>query len=250
MPTPRFFCPPDFFVSQSADCANLPPAVAHHAARVLRLAPGAALSLFDGAGGEYRAEILAVTRQSVSVRLGERQAVSRESPLTLTLAQTLQAADKMEFTLQKAVELGVTAIQPLAGRRSVLKLTGERQEKREARWQSILIAACEQCGRNHLPALFPVIALENWLAALPPAAGALRLMFAPEAEARFSELPVTAAQPLTLLIGAEGGFAPEETAAALAAGFLPVRLGARVLRTETAGLAALAAAQTLWGDFG
>jgi 16S rRNA (uracil1498-N3)-methyltransferase len=163
----------------------------------------------------------------------------------------MQAADKMDFTLQKAVELGVAAFQPLASRRSVTRLTGERLQKRESHWQAVAVSACEQCGRNRLPTLLPYLGLEEWLAKNSHAG--LKLMLAPEGATTLAELAAGERmgneKNITLLIGAEGGLDPTEIAAATRAGFISIRLGARILRTETAGVAALAVIQNLWGDF-
>jgi len=152
----------------------------------------------------------------------------------------------MDLTLQKATELGINAIQPLESERSVVKLSGERAEKRAAHWQGVVISACEQCGRNRVPAVAPIRRYSDWLG--DAATTGLRLMLAPDAPQRFADLPVPTT-PVTLLIGPEGGFSENEAAAAKTCGFTPVRLGARILRTETAALAALAAMQALWGDF-
>lgn len=222
----------------------MPESVARHAVRVLRLPPGAAVTLFDGCGGEYPAQIVRIERDRVLVDIGERRDVERESPLAITLVQALQGGDKMDFTFQKAVELGVRHLIPVDSRRSVLRLSGERAAKRVAHWQGVVVAACEQCGRNRLPTLAPVEKLEHWLGR--PAGGALRLMLAPDGEQMLSDL--APANEVELLIGAEGGLDPVEVAAARVAGFVPVRLGPRVLRTETAGLAAVAILQSMWGD--
>jgi 16S rRNA (uracil1498-N3)-methyltransferase len=202
--------------------------------------------LFDGRGGEYTAHIQRIDRDRVLAELGPWRDVERESPLEITLVQALQAGDKMDFTIQKAVELGIRDIVPVESRRSVMRLAGERAGKRVAHWQGVSAAACEQCGRNQVPLVAPLEKLENWLAR--PAHGALRLMLAPDAEQTLVELapPAGAVQ---LLIGAEGGLDPQEVIAARQAGFQAVRMGPRILRTETAGLAALAAMQALWGDF-
>lgn len=202
--------------------------------------------LFDGRGGEYPARIERIERDRVLAELGAWQEVERESPLAITLVQALQAGDKMDFTIQKAVELGVRDIVPVDSRRSVLKLAGERAAKRVAHWQGVVASACEQCGRNQVPLVAPLEKLENWLAR-PAASGVVRLMLAPDAEQTLVALPP--ARQVQLLIGAEGGLDPQEEIAAKQAGFQAVRLGPRVLRTETAGLAALAAMQALWGDF-
>jgi 16S rRNA (uracil1498-N3)-methyltransferase len=155
----------------------------------------------------------------------------------------------MDYTLQKAVELGVGAIQPLTSERAVVKLDAERAERRLAHWRTVVAGACEQSGRNRVPPVAPVAALHEWLAVgHAPGAGAARLLLSPRAEAGLRELP-RPARGVVLLAGPEGGFAPEEERAARDAGYRPVRLGPRVLRTETAAVAALAAMQALWGDF-
>lgn len=228
---------------------SLPENAARHAARALRLGPGDAVTLFDGRGGEFTARIVTVRKEQVEAELLERRERECESPLRVTLAQALQAGDKMDLTVQKAVELGVVAVQPLAARRSVVRLDGERAVKRVEHWRGVAASACEQCGRNRLPSVAEVLPLDRWLAALGSSQpGEARLMLAPGAEATLGALP--APGHVILLIGPEGGFDPLEQQAAQAAGFMGVRLGPRVLRTETAGLAALAAMQVIWGDFG
>ena len=246
MTCPRFFCSPDQLELASGSFVDLPPGPARHAARVLRLAAGDGLTLFDGRGGEYPAVIDSVVKDRVGVRLGQRQDLERESPLDLTLIQALQGGDKMDFTLQKAVELGVGTFVPVASRRSVVRLDADRAAKRLEHWQGVAVAACEQCGRNRIPRVEAVQPLERALGQVAP--GALRLALLPGAAVSLASLPLPAG-PVVLLVGAEGGLAPEEAEAALAAGFRAVSLGPRVLRTETAGLAALAAIQALWGDF-
>ncbi|UCV27895.1 16S rRNA (uracil(1498)-N(3))-methyltransferase [Ferribacterium limneticum] len=242
MNSPRFYCREA--LSPGAH-VELPEPVARHAVRVLRLPPGAPMVLFDGRGGEYPAHIERIERDRVFAVLGAWREIERESPLSITLVQALQAGDKMDFTIQKAVELGVRDIVPVESRRSVIRLAGDRAAKRVAHWQGVAASACEQCGRNQVPLVAPLEKLENWLAR--PANGVLRLMLAPDAEASFASIqPVGQVQ---LLIGAEGGLDPQEVLAAKQAGFQAVRMGPRVLRTETAGLAALAAMQALWGDF-
>jgi 16S rRNA (uracil1498-N3)-methyltransferase len=225
---------------------NLPDTAAHHAARVLRLNAGDVVVLFDGSGGEWVSTISRIDKRDVEVEVTAHLAISRESPLTVTLVQGISSGDRMDYTLQKAVELGVSRIQPLACARSVVKLTGERADKRRGHWQNLVIAACEQCGRNVVPEVAAVDTLQGWLANSP--AQPLRIMFSPDADASLHTLakPETG---LEILAGPEGGFSPDEYRAALAAGFVPVRLGPRVLRTETAAVAALSAMQVLWGDF-
>ena len=229
--------------------ADLPAAVARHVVKVLRLRRGDELTLFDGAGGEYACRIAATNSGEVAVDVLEWRAVEREAPLAITLVQALQAGEKMDMTVQKAVELGVARIVPVTSRRSVVRLEGARAQRRIEHWRAVAIAACEQCGRNRLPAVAPLQSMESWLAE-PPAPGALRLMLAPEAKQTLhGHAPPVPGARLELLIGAEGGLAPEEMQLAVLAGFVSVRLGPRILRTETAGLAALAAIQCLWGDF-
>lgn len=242
MNLPRFYCREA--LSPGAH-VELPEPVARHAVRVLRLPPGAPMVLFDGRGGEYPAHIERIERDRVMAVLGAWVETERESALAITLVQALQAGDKMDFTIQKAVELGVRDIVPVESRRSVLRLAGERAGKRVAHWQGVVASACEQCGRNQVPLVAPLEKLENWLAR--PADGVLRLMLAPDAEQTLAT--IAPAKNVQLLIGAEGGLDPQEVIAAQQAGFQAVRLGPRVLRTETAGLAALAALQALWGDF-
>lgn len=223
----------------------LPDAAAHHLARVLRVREGERLALFDGGGGEYPAVVTVVARGGVQVAVGAHRAVERESTLALTLVQALQAADKMDTTIQKAVELGVSRIVPLAAERSVLRLTGERAERRLAHWRQVVASACEQCGRNRLPVVEAIRGLPDWYA--EPSTVPLRLLLSPTGEAGLSAL--TPAGAVEVLIGPEGGFTDNEIAGAMLAGYRPLRTGPRVLRTETAGPAVLAALQARWGDF-
>ena len=225
---------------------RLPSGQAHHVARVLRLAPGDALTLINGDGAEYDAVVVRIAGDAVTVKVGDARSCARESPLEIVLGQALSSGERMDYTVQKAVELGVAAIHPLAAARSVVRLTGERAEKRVAHWQAVAVSACEQSGRNHVPPVAPVTELAAWLER--PAAGALRLLLSPAGATGLRDLPRPAAS-IVLLAGPEGGFTPEEEAAARHCGFAPVRLGPRVLRTETAAVAALAALQALWGDF-
>jgi 16S rRNA (uracil1498-N3)-methyltransferase len=218
---------------------------AHHVIHVLRLQAGAPLTLFDGRGSEYAALIKRIDKSGLTLTVSGARAVSRESPLQVVLAQGVSSGERMDYTVQKCVELGVTAIQPLMTQRSVVRLNGERAEKRVAHWQAIAASACEQCGRNQLPQVLPVQPLMKWLGI--PTSGE-RYLLSPRSDTRLRDL----ARPqnaLTLLIGPEGGWNAEETAAAHLSGFLPLTLGPRVLRTETAAPAALAAMQALWGDF-
>ncbi|MCX7185304.1 MAG: 16S rRNA (uracil(1498)-N(3))-methyltransferase [Nitrosospira sp.] len=255
MTFPRFYCPGEITAGRSIE---LPASAAHHAARVLRLEQGDQITLFNGNGGEFSAIIARIDKSGVMVAVEKQFDIERESPLNITLVQAVCASEKMDWIMQKAVELGVSRIQPIATRRSVVKLAGERADKRARHWQQIVASACEQCGRNHLPQVLPLLSLPDWLgeqmtvrknphAGVP---GNLYFMLAPTAEKGLRDFPeATTAATLTLLVGPEGGLAPEEEAAARATGFVSLRLGGRILRTETAALAAVAALQTLWGDF-
>jgi 16S rRNA (uracil1498-N3)-methyltransferase len=251
MNPPRFYSPQPLAVGARVE---LPEGVARHAARVLRLGTGDDLTLFDGQGGEYACRIDSCEREgshdTVVAEVLAWRDVERESPLGLTLVQALQSGDKMDLTIQKAVELGVGRIAPVVTRRSVLRLEGERAKKRVARWRAVAASACEQCGRNRVPEVAELEELRDWLGR--PAAGAkpMRLMLDPDASMALDTCHRPGrASTVELLIGAEGGLAPEEMDLAFLAGFIAVRLGPRVLRTETAGMAALAAIQCLWGDF-
>lgn len=255
MTSPRFYCPGEITVGRIIE---LPASAAHHAARVLRLEQGDQITLFNGNGGEFSAIIARIDKSGAMVAVEKQFDSERESPLNITLVQAVCASEKMDWIMQKAVELGVSRIQPIATRRSVVRLTGERADKRARHWQQIVASACEQCGRNHLPQVLPLLSLPDWLgeqmavrknshAGVP---GNLYFMLAPTAEKGLRDFPeAAAAATLTLLVGPEGGLAPEEEAAARATGFVSLRLGGRILRTETAALAAVAALQTLWGDF-
>lgn len=242
MSTPRFYLDQPL---ASGARFSLPPGPARHAARALRLTPGDAITLFDGSGGEYEARIERIHKDEVAVSIAGFRAAERESRLQVILAQGISSGERMDYTLQKAVELGVAAIQPLATKRSVVKLAGERSERRVTHWQGVVASACEQCGRNRLPPVAQPMTLANWLGSRAPG----RLLFlSPLAEARFADLPPPEGAD-TLVAGPEGGFEADELAALDAARAIPVRLGPRILRTETAALTALAAMQTLWGDF-
>lgn len=231
-------------IAEHGEC-RVVDAQAHHVLHVLRLQAGDALTLFDGRGGEYPACIQRVGKAALTLTVGARCEKSRESPLNVRLAQGVSSGERMDYTVQKCVELGVAAIQPLQTQRSVVRLSGERADKRVAHWQAVAVAACEQSGRNRVPEVLPLLPLTTWLAM--PSEGA-RYLLSPHAEQRLREL-APPRDTVTLLVGPEGGWNDEETAAARMAGFVPMALGPRVLRTETAAVAALAAMQALWGDF-
>jgi 16S rRNA (uracil1498-N3)-methyltransferase len=237
----RLYC--DLPLSTGAEIA-LPETAARHAVTVLRLQVGAALHLFNGAGGEYHASLIAINKRETRVRVSEYLARECESPLDITLALGISAGERMDYSLQKATELGVRAIQPLATERSVVKLAGERADRRLQHWQHVVIAACEQCGRNRVPAVAPVRKLFDYLAAVERSKRLLVL--SPGADTPLKKIAPAAAA--VLLIGPEGGLAPVEYLAAETSGFEAVSLGPRILRTETAPVAALAVLQALWGD--
>ena len=216
---------------------------ARHVARVLRLNPGAELTLFDGHGGEYPATIVELGKRLVEVELGAQRNVEVESPLQVTLAQGISKGERMDYTIQKAVELGVSRIVPLDTERSVVNLKGERQEKKQAHWHGVIISACEQCGRNTLPKLLPQQTFDSWL---QNELNGTSLLLDHRANTSIDSLQVNGA--ITLLIGPEGGLSEQERERALEAGYQGLRLGPRVLRTETAALTALAALQSHFGD--
>ena len=238
---PRFHCS----VPLTAESVlALPAGTARHV-QVLRLQPGDALTLFDGAGGEYAATVLRMGRSEVTVQVGVHDPVEREAPRAVHLALGMPANERMDWLVEKAAELGVASIQPLLTAHSVLRLAGERAEKKRAHWQAVAVAACEQCGRNRVPAVQPVQTLEAWLAALPdgvPLGRRLLLGFGPQAAplGRLATMAPDGAS-LTVLSGPEGGLSSAEEAAAAAQGFASATLGSRILRAETAPLAALVA---------
>ena len=217
----------------------------NHAIRVLRLQPQSALILFNGQSGAFAATLVEISKREAWARVLEYLPGEVESPLRVLLGQGISRGDKMDYTLQKAVELGAAAIQPLFTERGGVDLSGERLTRKVQHWRGIVIGACEQCGRNQLPEVRDPLRLADWLA--QPAEAGLRLLLDPAAESGLRGLE-SPAGPVMLLIGAEGGLSPAEMAQARQAGFIGVRLGPRILRTETAGLAALAAIQALWGD--
>ncbi|MFM0735699.1 16S rRNA (uracil(1498)-N(3))-methyltransferase [Paraburkholderia xenovorans] len=245
---------PRFFVGaalQSDDILPLPDDVARHVL-VLRLQPGDSITLFNGEGGEYSAELLEVERRSATVRIREFRDHEAEPPYRLTLAQGIAGGDKMDWLIEKAVELGASCFMPLTATRSVVRLAGERAQRRHAHWQGIVRASCEQCGRNRLPEIMPVRDIAAWLDALPAAAedGELRILLSPRASIGFAALPADPPSGrVTVLIGPEGGLSAEEEAAAIEQGFTAVGLGPRVLRTETAGIAVLSALAARWGGW-
>ncbi|PKO62312.1 MAG: 16S rRNA (uracil(1498)-N(3))-methyltransferase [Betaproteobacteria bacterium HGW-Betaproteobacteria-18] len=242
---PRFYCPT---LLTTGELLELPASAARHV-QVLRLQPGDTITLFNGgpdvaSGGEYEATVTHMGRSSVRVQVGAHTAVEREAALAVHLALGMPANERMDWLVEKTTELGVASIQPLMTERSVLRLTSERAEKKQAHWQSVAVAACEQCGGNRVPRVHSVMTLAQWLKAQTPSDSAqqqrLLLSLRPESLG----LRATAHQSasgITFLSGPEGGLSTAEEAAALAQGFAPVTLGPRVLRSETAALVALAA---------
>ena len=241
MPPPRIYC--DLRLGPGAQFA-LAPDAAQHVAKSLRLKAGDAIVVFDGRGGEYDATLLRVDRDRVDVKLGAFQDAERESSLALGLVQGLPEADKMDWIIQKATELGVAWIQPIICERSVVRLSGERAERREAHWRRVAIAAAEQCGRTRVPEVRPTATFINWIAAPNDVP---RWLLSPSAPAVAAHPPV--ASPLELVVGPEGGLAERERSLALERGAEAVSLGPRILRTETASIVALASIHALWGDF-
>jgi 16S rRNA (uracil1498-N3)-methyltransferase len=237
---PRFYV--DTALRAGTSCL-LPEESAHHAVHVLRVRAGDDITLFNGRGGEYAARIASIERLKVLVDVLAHLAIERESPLRLVLAQGISSGERMDFTVRKSVELGVAEIQPLLAASTVARPKGERATARHAHWQKVAIAACEQCGRNRIPTVHaPVAALDY------RGAAGTRILLAPTAELRFS-VACKAGSEFTIAAGPEAGFSAEEEAALVEPGFVPARLGPRVLRTETAGVAALAALSALRGDF-
>ena len=246
---PRFHCP---LPLATGDLVDLPAGAARHV-QVLRLQPGAIITLFTGGvpgthpeGGEFEATVTRMGRSDVQVEIGAHHAIAREAPRAVHLLAGITANERMDWLVEKATELGAASLTPLLAERSVLKLKGERGDKKRAHWQAVAVAACEQCGRNCVPVIHEAVSLAEWLAAQPSAPPdsaepMTRLVLSLHPDARPLRQAVPATGPVTLLSGPEGGLTPAEEAAALAAGFVPVTLGPRVLRAETAPLAVLGA---------
>ena len=220
---------------------------ATHATRVLRLSVGDALTLFCGDGFDYACELINVKKSEALAQVKASTKVESESNLSIALLQGISAGDRMEYTLQKAIELGVNRIVPIKTERSVVKLSPERAEKRLEHWQNIVVSACEQSGRAMIPRVEVPITLVLWLAS-NAASSAMRITLDPFADKKLADLTKPIGE-IQLLVGAEGGLNANEIALVAQHGFIGVQLGQRILRTETAPLAAIAAIQTLWGDF-
>ncbi len=238
---PRFFCPQELAVGAQL---TLPEAVAHHI-QVVRLAPGQEITLFNGHGGEYSATLSSIEKRRVTAEIQSHLPRETELPYAVTLAQALPEASKIDWIIEKAIELGVSGIQPLAAQRCVVRLSAERAEKKHAHWQGIIVSASEQSGRNRLAQLAPLQDFKHWIGQDAPRQ---RIILTPRAgQSLAGWARAQAPQAVTLMIGPEGGFSIEEENLALANGALALAMGPRILRTETAGLAALAALNACWG---
>ncbi len=224
---------------------ELEPAPSAHIARAMRMGPGDALTLFNGLGGEYAAVIAAVSKKTVVVEIGDFRNTELESPLAIHLGIAISRGDRMDWVIQKATELGVSHVSPLVTERTEVKLKGERADKKIQHWRQIGIAACEQCGRNRLPHIEPLHALPDWLAATT---GETKLVLHHRALRADSTSTEHKPSKISLLIGPEGGLSELEIGLAEQAHFQALRLGPRVMRTETAPLAAIAILQSRWGD--
>ncbi|MFC5475077.1 16S rRNA (uracil(1498)-N(3))-methyltransferase [Paraherbaspirillum soli] len=239
---------PRFYVStplKIGDLLPLPDQVAHHV-QVLRLAVGTVITLFNGEGGEYIATIVSIEKKRASAEIKSFSPREAELPYAITLAQALPESSKLDWIIEKSVELGVAGIQPLASQRCVVRLNSERAEKKQAHWQAVVVAAAEQSGRNRLPHLAPLSSYQDWIVQQDLHK---RILLSPRGEQSLSDWARhQPPQALALLIGPEGGFSEAEENIACAQGALMLSMGPRILRTETAGLAALAALNAIWGE--
>lgn len=243
---PRFYIPKNLTANLLNNVSvSLPDKVARHV-QVLRYQPEDVIDLFDGSGMVYQAEIIAMGKKNVDVQLRDCKSISIESVLKITLLQSISSSERMDLTIQKSVELGVTKIQPILTERSSQRLQGERAMKKIERWQDIAISACEQCGRTVVPEVSPVTELSEVVENI--SSDSLKLLMSLNQPVGLNEFAFPQ-DDITLLIGPEGGLSNEEESLAINHGFTAISLGPRILRTETASLAALAAMQTLWGDF-
>jgi 16S rRNA (uracil1498-N3)-methyltransferase len=246
MAVPRFHLSAPIAPDVVGTSLALPEDVAHHAVRVLRLAVGAPIRLFDGQGGEYRAAIDRIDRHGASARIERFDPVDREWAGAPTLVQAIIATDAMDAAVRKAVELGVAGIVPVLAARSQGAPAGARAEKRLFHWRSIAIAACEQCGRNRVPPIAEPVAFDEWLRTAEAVQGPA-VVAAPGAGVSLADF-ATRTRPRVVAVGPEGGFTEQETAQAVARGFVPVHMGPRILRADTAAIAALAMLAAVGGD--
>ena len=238
---------PRYYIDQVLECGQvvpLPDELHRHAVQVLRGKVDDALILFNGQGGEYHAKFSEVNKRNSSVEITDFDDVDRESSLDVTLVLALIKSDKFDFAIQKAVEMGVTAIQPVTAARSVLNLKAGRLEKKVLHWQGVISSACEQSGRTRIPQLFAVESLNDYLAQDDKR---LRITMLPEAEKSLSEVEVID-QPISLLVGPEGGFHDDEVALMNHHNIQAIKFGPRILRAETAVIAGLSLCQSYWGD--
>lgn len=243
MSIPRFYCSPPLLFD---DILELPPDAAHHANRVLRLRVNDPVQVFDGEGHALDAVINEISGKRVVLGKLKPCVAETRPPLHIVLAQAMCSSEKMDWVVQKAAELGAAEIQPVQTQRSVAKLSSERAEKRTEHWRSVIIAACEQCGRNTLPQAHAPQELGAWLARVRDSTD-VKFILQPEGAAPLPQQPRPQGK-VVLLVGPEGGFSADEMLMAQQAGFTPILLGPRVLRTETAALAGITALQLLWGD--
>ena len=239
---PRFYLPTALAPHTTL---NLPDNIIRHI-HVLRLNAGDSITLFNGTGNDFAATLQEIGKRHAQCHITAQRQPENESPLKITLVQAISSGERMDFTLQKSVELGVHAIQPIISERCVVRLSGERADKRVQRWQDIAIAACEQSGRSIVPTVQPIASFADYLRQMPRHEP--HLMMSLHRATTLRDI-APAPQSLRLMIGPEGGWTPAEEQAALAAGVQTITLGKRVLRTETAAMAAMAAMQVLWGDF-
>nr|WP_101127752.1 16S rRNA (uracil(1498)-N(3))-methyltransferase [Neisseria meningitidis] len=239
---PRFHLPENLSVGQTV---NLPDNIVRHL-NVLRIRPNENITLFDGKGKAHAARLTILEKRRAEAEILREETADTESPLNITLIQSISSGDRMDFTLQKSVELGVTAIQPVISERCIVRLDGERAAKRLARWQEIVISACEQSGRNTVPPVLPIIGYREALDKMP--SESTKLIMSINRARKLGDIRQPSGA-IVFMVGPEGGWTEQEEQQAFEAGFQAVTLGKRILRTETAPLAALAAMQTLWGDF-
>ena len=238
----RFYLPEPLSIGAKI---NLPSDVAHHL-RVVRLSVGDEITLFNGGGGEYTATLLEIEKKRALALVKTFLPREIEPPFAITLAQALPEGSKMDFVIEKAVELGVAGIQPLAAQRSVVRLNEDRARKRHAHWEAIVAAASKQCGRNRLLDVAPLTGFNDWISTPSEQP---RILFSLDATQLLSDwAKAQAPQNLTVMIGPEGGFSPQEEELAIKQGAIALSLGKRVLRTETAGMAAMAALSAVWGE--
>ncbi|HEZ2293028.1 TPA: 16S rRNA (uracil(1498)-N(3))-methyltransferase [Neisseria meningitidis] len=239
---PRFYLPENLSVGQTV---ALPDNIVRHL-NVLRVRPNENITLFNGKGKAHAAQLTVLEKRRAEAEILHEDTTDNESPLNITLIQSISSGERMDFTLQKSVELGVTAIQPVISERCIVRLDGERAAKRLARWQEIVISACEQSGRNTVPPVLPIIGYREALDKMP--SESTKLIMSINRARKLGDIRQPSGA-IVFMVGPEGGWTEQEEQQAFDAGFQAVTLGKRILRTETAPLAALAAMQTLWGDF-